>query len=168
LDFPKGNIDISQINQKTNQTFSSILSIAGIRELNSKNEKFANKIILGLQKDDAIGHIFYYVFDVNYDTEKGNDGITLSQTENSTFIDAAVDKGNAFPGTLPQVYAILKDGNILLKAGSGENAVYFLGSELLQTEKPVTATGKSIITALKAASNAVNLYKDTFVLTDIE
>jgi hypothetical protein len=168
LTFPKGNIDISQINQKTNQTFSSILSIAGIRELNSKSEKFANKIILGLQKDDAIGHIFYYVFDVNYDTKKGNDGITLSQTENSTFIDAAVDKGNAFPGTLPQVYAILKDGNILLKAGSGENAVYFLGSELLQTEKPVTATGKSIITALKAASNAVNLYKDTFVLTDIE
>jgi hypothetical protein len=168
LTFPKGNIDISQINQKTNQTFSSILSIAGIRELNSKSEKFANKIILGLQKDDAIGHIFYYVFDVNYDTEKGNECITLSQTENSTFIDAAVDKGNAFPGTLPQVYAILKDGNILLKAGSGENAVYFLGSELLQTEKPVTATGKSIITALKAASNAVNLYKDTFVLTDIE
>jgi hypothetical protein len=168
LTFPKGNIDISQINQKTNQTFSSILSIAGIRELNSKSEKFANKIILGLQKDDAIGHIFYYVFDVNYDTKKGNDGITLSQTKNSTSIDAAVDEGNAYPGTLPQVYAILKDGNILLKAGSGENAVYFLGSELLQTEKPVTATGKSIITALKAASNAVNLYKDTFVLTDIE
>jgi hypothetical protein len=167
LTFPKGNIDISQINQKTNQTFSSILSIAGIRELNSKSETFANKIILGLQKDDAIGHIFYYVFDVYYDTD-GNDGITLSQTKKSTFIDAAVDEGNAYPGTLPQVYAILKDGNILLKAGSGENAVYFLGSELLQTEKPVTATGKSIITALKAASNAVNLYKDTFVLTDIE
>jgi hypothetical protein len=57
---------------------------------------------------------------------------------------------------------------MLMKAGSGNDATYFLASELLKPDEVNVARGENIVNALEEASNAKGLYNENFVLSNIE
>jgi hypothetical protein len=165
LNFPTGNFTISDINDAIGgeNKFDSIYSIAAIRDLKNKDELFANKIVLGLAKTGEGANIYYEVFDVDYDGTT----IKLTKPDNSSALKVTVANVTD-AGSTPQVYAILKNGDMLMKAGSGNDATYFLASELLKPDEVNVARGENIVNALEEASNAKGLYNKNFVLSNIE
>jgi hypothetical protein len=165
LNFPTGNVTISDINDAVGgeNKFDSIYSIAAIRDLKNEDELFANKIVLGLAKTGEGANIYYEVFNVDY-VEKT---IKLTKPDNSSALKVTVANVTD-AGSTPQVYAILKNGDMLMKAGSGNDATYFLASELLKPDEVNIARGENIVNALEEASNAKGLYNENFVLSNIE
>jgi hypothetical protein len=143
--------------------FDSIYSIAAIRDLKNEDELFANKIVLGLAKTGEGANIYYEVFDVDYDGKT----IKLTKPDNSSALKVVVNN-TAAAGSTPQVYAVLKNGDMLMKAGSGNDATYFLASELSKPDEVNVARGENIVNALEEASNAKGLYNENFVLSNIE